>query len=77
MSMGAGKYDAECEAAREATSALVTLLIVLDGKRGSGFSLTALAGVQNTAIEKVPQLLRTVANQVEVDLAMEKKKAQH
>lgn len=38
---GPGKYDDACTAAREATQADGVVLIVLNGHRGSGFSVQA------------------------------------
>lgn len=36
---GPGKYDAECTVARTSTQAEAVMLIVLNGHRGSGFSV--------------------------------------
>ena len=38
---GPGKYDDACTEARKATQAEACLVIVLNGKRGSGFSVQA------------------------------------
>lgn len=39
MPIGAGVYDKECTAARVATGAKGTVLLVLNGNKGSGFSV--------------------------------------
>ncbi len=39
MAIGPGKYDDACTAAREATKADAVVLVVLNGKRGAGFSV--------------------------------------
>jgi hypothetical protein len=61
-----GKYDAEATAARYVTEAQCVLLIVLGGYRGSGFSVQS---EQPDIIEKLPELLRTVAANIEQELA--------
>jgi hypothetical protein len=61
MRKGPGKYDAACEAAREMTGGTV-LLIVYQGDKGNGFSLTT---PNPRYIRLVPQLLREVADAIE------------
>lgn len=61
MSVGAGRYDEAATAAREATKAEGVLLIVLGGEKGSGFS----AQIPPEAIEKIPALLRHMADEIE------------
>lgn len=67
---GPGKYDAACEAARAETGAAATVLCVLDGKRGNGFSVT-IDGARCTdpikALAGIPAVLRAVADCVEAD----------
>lgn len=41
MPAGPGIYDAECTALREATDATVAIAVVVDGAKGSGFSIQA------------------------------------
>jgi hypothetical protein len=41
MTAGPGKYDAACTVARETTGAAAVVLIVLNGKDGSGMSVQA------------------------------------
>lgn len=65
MPEGPGKYDTECEAARESTKAAAVLLIVLDGERGDGFSMTVDLSRLNLRPFQVAQLLRSVAADME------------
>jgi hypothetical protein len=59
------KYDSYCEGAMKALDAEGILFIVLNGKRGSGFS----ASFRQTELQlKVPSLLRKVADDIERDL---------
>lgn len=65
MAAGPGKYDAEATAARESAKAGAVVLIVLDGDRGSGFSVQVLSpGV----LERLPGLLRHMAADIEADV---------
>lgn len=61
MPLGPGKYDAAATAAREATAARGVILIIIDGNKGSGFSVQAEFGVH----AKLPQLLRHLADEIE------------
>jgi hypothetical protein len=61
---GAGRYDDECSAVRLATDAEGAIVIVIDGKKGSGFSVqTSEALALN-----LPQLLRRLADIIETDV---------
>lgn len=64
MAVGPGKYDALATAARTKAKAGGVILIVLDGSRGSGFSVQATAAVTL----RLPVLLRTLADQIENDV---------
>lgn len=44
MAQGPGKYDDECTAARLMTNAQAVMLLVLNGDRGTGFSVQASGG---------------------------------
>lgn len=57
---GPGKYDSACSLAREMTGARGTLLIVIDGRDGSGFSVQAELDI----IENVPEILERVARNI-------------
>jgi hypothetical protein len=58
---GEGKYDALCTKAREEAEAKGTLLIVIEGNKGSGFS----AQLPTENLLSIPTMLRTVADQIE------------
>jgi hypothetical protein len=62
MPMGAGKYDSECTQDLLKTQATAVLLIVLGGKKGSGFSM---ATIDAATIAMVPAILRDTADQIE------------
>lgn len=64
MSHGAGKYDDECTQARATTEADGVVLIVLNGKKGSGFSVQAPGPV----LEMMPDMLEGLAQQIREDL---------
>jgi hypothetical protein len=59
---GPGKYDKECVDALVATDAQCCILIVFDGKQGSGFSVNSR---QPGAEKMLPKLLRSMADQIE------------
>jgi len=69
MPMGPGKYDRECDEARDKTSADAVLMVVVGGDRGSGFSATfaGLRGVEVMA--HLPGILRDTARQIEESAA--------
>lgn len=64
MTIGPGKYDAECTSVHESTKASSVVLIVLGGDRGDGFSVTATADV----VWAMPDMLREIAKQLEIDI---------
>jgi hypothetical protein len=55
-----GKYDYLCTVAQQATEAEGTILIILNGILGSGFSVQASADI----IDRLPELLETVAKNI-------------
>jgi hypothetical protein len=61
MAIGPGKYDALATVAREAAKAKAVILLVIDGNKGSGFSVQADAGT----VLALPALLRKVADDIE------------
>ncbi len=65
---GAGKYDEACTSARAATKADGTILIVIGGEHGNGFSVQ----MPPQLVKDIPAMLRDVANQVEHDLWVSK-----
>ena len=56
-----GKYDAECAKIQQEQDAEGVLLIVIKGRRGSGFSAAATLDV----ITGIPAILRSVAEDIE------------
>lgn len=63
--IGPGKYDNLTTEIRRLTDANGAVLIILDGRIGSGFS----AQVEPEAAERMPAILRQVADQMEEDHA--------
>lgn len=61
---GAGVYDDLCTEAREKSAAEGAMLVIIEGTRGSGFSVQAPPVV----IFTLPHVLRLVADQIEKDL---------
>jgi hypothetical protein len=59
---GPGKYDDACTVAREMTSAVACVLIVIEGDQGNGFSVQTL---EPDLIPVLPALLREVARGIE------------
>ncbi len=64
MPVGPGRYDQETTRVRESLQAAGVILIVIEGKHGSGFSCQAPAGTVLT----VPELLEDVARKIRGDL---------
>jgi hypothetical protein len=62
---GEGAYDGECTVARESAQAQAALLIIVNGQRGSGFSVQV---VDTGLIEKIPAILRSMAEQIDADI---------
>ena len=62
MANGPGKYDDVCTVVRETTEARVVVMIVLDGNKGSGFSVQSTQGDVTT---RLPGLLRLTAQMIE------------
>jgi hypothetical protein len=62
---GGGKYDYEAMKQRERLKAAGVILIVIGGKKGDGFSGQATRPI----LEAMPQVLRDVADQMDLDLA--------
>jgi predicted component of type VI protein secretion system len=63
VTLGPGKYDQLATHVREQAQALGVVVIVLDGARGSGFSVQA----PPAAIMRLPLLLRSLADSIEAD----------
>ena len=67
MPLGPGIYDKYCKDVLIDTQAGGVLLIVLDGKNGSGFSADYRADRVDLMLE-LPNILRNMAEQIEVDI---------
>jgi hypothetical protein len=65
MTIGPGKYDDICTVVREDTNADLAIVIVLSGKYGDGFSCQT---VDPMVMERVPEMLETVAEQIRKDM---------
>src|SRR3954471_8087554 len=76
MTIGAGKYDGLCGLVRRKAKALAAVVIVLDGTKGSGFSVQVLEGAHIGVIEGLPELLRQMADEIERDNLSRRKAAQ-
>lgn len=62
MAIGPGKYDDLCTIVREEAEASLALVIVVKGKKGSGFSVQ---GKDLSDLVWLPAVLRETANQIE------------
>ena len=65
MPLGPGKYDHLATAARQVAQARGVIVIVFEGKDGSGFSIQTR---DPQLIVRVPAILRDVADGIEADL---------
>lgn len=63
MPYGPGRYDHVCTMAREASKAVGTLLIVLGGEHGDGFSCQAPIEV----MASLPKILEDTAQQIRAE----------
>ena len=66
MSAGPGRYDEEATALRVATDARGVVLLVVDGMRGTGFSVQ-MHSLED--VKRLPGALRDLASQIDADLA--------
>ena len=64
MANGPGKYDHVASAARVATDAEGVVVIVIGGRKGSGFSVQGSEAV----MARLPELLETMATQIRQDV---------
>jgi hypothetical protein len=69
MTMGPGKYDAECTMVRERTKARAAVVLVLGGTHGSGFATQIAASPADAAdvARALAMTLRAAAEQLESD----------
>lgn len=61
MPTGPGKYDPICTHVREQTEARAAIVIVLDGNKGTGFSVQATYQLHP---ERLANILETVAKEI-------------
>lgn len=59
-----GAYDEQCERIYHEIDARMTILIVLDGKKGHGFSVCCNIEDKHI-VETIPKLLRELADMIE------------
>lgn len=64
MAVGPGKYDRVCTELREAMGADAVVVIILNGKRGTGFSMQA----SPQAARAMPDLLEVVVKGMRDDI---------
>lgn len=65
--IGPGKYDGEATLVRIRTNATAVIIVVVDGNKGSGFSIQAPLEFTR----ELPQILRGLASDVEKMLPQE------
>jgi hypothetical protein len=65
MANGAGKYDDLCTHVRATASALGAIVIVVDGNKGSGFSVQ----MHEDDLTRIPNILEMMARTIREDLA--------
>jgi len=63
MTIGIGKYDGELTTALKEAKAVSGALIVMDGKKGAGFSIQ----VEESLLQSLPKVLEYMASQIRVD----------
>ena len=68
MALGEGKYGAHASQLLADENADGVAVIILNGTRGSGFSLQLRADVREKARALLPAILRTIAGELESDL---------
>ena len=64
-----GKYDSLCEQVLRMTEARTVILMILEGHKGSGFSVCTLLPRED--LPTVPKILREIAGQIETQAALE------
>lgn len=64
MSVGPGEYDHLCTQVREQANAQGAIVIIIEGEKGTGFSIQAPLNV----ILKLPAILDDVAHQIRSDM---------
>jgi hypothetical protein len=62
--IGPGKYDDTCTIVREMTNAVTAVVVIIDGNKGSGFSLQTINPVH---ILSLAEMLENIAKQLRAD----------
>jgi len=65
MPSGGGKYEPECELVRKNTEAAACVVIVIDGNRGGGFSVSVDMSRAVVTPLVLAKILRDVAGEIE------------
>lgn len=65
MTVGKGKYDNEASRVFKDTRAGAVVLMVIDGERGTGFSVLSS---DRRVIRNLPDLLKSVASEIEPEV---------
>lgn len=71
-----GNYDEESGRLLLATEAEMVVIIVINGSKGNGFSVSALGtsqSVMDSNVPKLPPMLRDVAKSIEEQLEQQRK----
>jgi hypothetical protein len=63
--IGPGKYDDECTMVRDRTDGSIVFVVVINGDRGTGFSVQA---TDPGLLRSVPDILEGMAAQIRKDL---------
>lgn len=71
MADGPGKYDMLCTMARVMANAEGAILLVINGERGTGFSVQGPLELH----EKIPELLEELAKKIRLELETQRKGA--
>ena len=67
-----GNYDDECERQLVETGAELVMLVVINGKKGNGFSVSGRQFNRESKLAKVPFILRDMANSIEAQQKLQK-----
>jgi len=67
-----GNYDDEAERLIKETQAAAVVLMVLDGTKGSGFSVSGVEGNRDSVIVRIPAILRHMADEIQKDIDQRK-----
>lgn len=68
-----GNYDDECERQLVESGAELVILVVLNGNKGNGLSVSGRQFGRESKIAKIPFILRDMANDIEAQLKQQAK----